>query len=332
MEIFWIILSFVVLLAYGFGILFFNKKLSKMAEEDVQTPSAHVSTRTWGFTLTRRSMQSLLGAIWLLDGLLQLKPQMFSQAFIKQVILPTGQGQPAWVSSLVNWGGNLVVGHLIIWNTLFALVQLALGIALIFNFKLKQTIIASLAWSAIVWIFGEGVGQILTGQSLLLNGAPGAVLIYGLLGIAIWPKNTGDSRQWSHRGIRFSQVSLAILLAFGFVMHLQPTYLTPNGLSQVIAVPWLSKTVVHDGAVVSAVLGLIELGLAMMLLFKFRLRAAVWGSIVLFVLFWWAGQSFGQIIDPLATDFNSGLLMVLLAVCSNPELVKGHIQRQYQIV
>lgn len=328
MEVFWIIITSVVLLSYGFGILFFNNKMSKIAEADSR--GLNVGTRQVVFRVSRRSMQTILGLIWFFDGVFQLKPQMFNQAFIKQVILPTGQGQPLWISALVNWGGHLVVGHLAIWNTLFAVIQLALGVCMIFNFKIKQTIIASLVWSALVWIFGEGVGQLFTGQSLLLNGAPGAVLIYGLVGIAIYPKNEGDTREWRSHSIRFSQLSLGILLAAGFAMHLQPAYLSLNGFSQVIAVPWLAKTIGNGGAVISILLGFLELTLAGLFFCKFGIRFAVGASIVLFTLYWWAGQSFGQIFDPLATDFNSGLLMILLAICSKPELININMDVESQ--
>lgn len=331
METFWIIVTFVVFLSFCFGILFFNNKLSKIAEADSQIIRENVSTRRVVFRISRRSMQTVLGLIWFFDGVFQLKPQMYSQAFTKQVILPTGQGQPAWISSLVNWGGHFVVGHLVIWNTLFALIQLAIGVAMIFNFKIKQTIIASLVWSAIVWIFGEGAGQLFTGQSLLLNGAPGAVLIYGLVGISIFPKTDGKAHEWRSHSIRFGQLSLAILLTIGFAMHLQPAYLTSNGLSQAIALPWLANIIGNDGAITSIVLGVIELLLAVMMFFKFRLRVAVWGSVALFSMFWWVGQSFGQVFDPLATDFNSGLVMILLAICANPELVNITVQEEHQL-
>lgn len=322
MEIFWFVVTFVILLSYGFAILFFNHKLTNLAES-----GAHGEHRRRGkvtLTVSRHKMQIALGAIWFLDGLFQLKPSMFSPSFVKEVILPTGQGQPSWMASVVNWGGHFVVNHLLVWNSLFALVQLALGVALIFNYRIKQTILASLIWSVVVWVFGEGAGQLLSGQTLLLNGAPGAVLLYGLLGVAIWPKNDGDLRAWRTGGIRFARLSLAILLTAGFVMHLQSPYLKPGGLSQAIAVPWIAKAIGSGGDVVSILLGFVELGLALMLFFKVKPRVAAWASILLSVLFWWVGQSFGQIFDPLATDFNSGILMALLAICSSPELGSHH--------
>ncbi|MCF8564284.1 hypothetical protein LLE49_05945 [Alicyclobacillus tolerans] len=282
--------------------------------------------------VSRRTVQTVLGAVWFLDGLLQLKPEMFTSSFIKQVILPTGQGQPDWISTLVNWGAQVADSHIVVWNLLFALVQLALGIALMFNFKTKQTILASIVWSAMVWIFGEGVGQILTGQALLLTGAPGAVLIYALLGIAIWPAKNQPTRQWWVPGIRFAQISLGCLWFAGFLMHFQPSYLTPTGFSQAVSVPWLAKWIGDSSVAVSIVLGLVELALATMLLFKLRLRTAVWASVILSIVYWWVGQSFGQVLDPVATDVNSGPLMALLALCAYPQLWNAFQRRVHHKV
>lgn len=336
MTTYWtMVLSLGLVLLFGFGILKLYTKLEKLAHEDAPPVAASTGPVTnrrdapFSLIVSRRTMQSALGVMWLLDGIFQLKPQMFSQAFVQQVILPTSEGQPVWISAIIHWGAHLVAGHLVVWNSLFALIQLALGVALIFNLKVRHVIVASLIWSGIVWIFGEGTGQLLTGQTLLLNGAPGAVVVYALVGIAIFPKRDGDSRLWRARSVRFAQVSLAGLLALGFVLHLQPVYLTAGGLRQAIMVPWLAEALNSHGAVYSVVLGCIELALAVMLFFRIRLRVAVWLSIVLFILYWWIGQSFGQILDPLATDFNSGLLLVLLAICSNPELI-GHVQSDHE--
>ncbi len=268
--------------------------------------------------ISRRVIQTLLGVVWFVDGLLQLKPQMFTPAFIKEVILPTGNGEPRFVSAIVNWGAGITVGHIALWNSIFAVVQLGIGLALISNFKTKATIITSIIWSAIVWGFGEGFGQILTGQTLLLNGAPGAVVIYALIGIAIWTDKNRDPSSWSKRGIRFAQLSLGTLFLLGCVLHFQGSYLSPTGLSQEVTIPWLAEAIGKQGVIVSIIMAFIELAIATMLILRIRIQAVVWVSIVLSLVFWWAGQSFGQIFSPLATDFNTGLLMAILALCAHP--------------
>lgn len=281
--------------------------------------------------VSRRLVQSVLGALWLVDGLLQLKPKMFTQAFLNQVILPTAQGQPHWIAALVQFGGELTAPHIALWNLAFALVQIALGVAFLLNYRVRATIIASLVWAGIVWVFGEGMGQVLSGQALLLNGAPGAVLLYGLAGVAIWPKDDVRPALWQEQGVRFAQWSLALLWTLGFVMHLQPAYLTSDGMSQTIALGWLAKSLHSTGAAVSLVLAVVELGLAILFTVRRNLRFAAAATVVLSLAFWWIGQSFGQVLDPLATDVNSGLLMALLGVCAAPSLFSSpqlHWSRQ----
>ena len=270
--------------------------------------------------VSRRAIQRILGGIWFFDGLLQLKPQMFTKAFIEQVILPTAQGQPAWIASLVNWGGHLVTPHIVLWNLIFALVQIVIGLGLLFNVMVKTTLILSFIWTLIVWVFGEGLGQILTGQALLLTGAPGAVLLYGLIGVAVWPKDGSAPQEWRESGMKFARYALGVIWILGCVLQFQGAYLTSKGLSQAIPTQWLANILGTNGLIVSVVLGVVQGLLGLFLLANYRVRGSIWVSIVLSAIFWWVGQSFGQIFTPLATDVNSGPLMILLSLCAYPAL------------
>jgi len=268
--------------------------------------------------VSRLWIQRILGAIWFVDGLLQLKPKMFTSDFVNQVILPTGQGQPTWVSSIVNWGGHLVLPQIGLWNLLFALIQILLGLALMFNIKTKPTLQLSILWSLLVWAFGEGFGQLLSGQSLLLTGAPGAVLLYALIAVAIWPDKEQSRSGWRPETLKFARYSLGLVWLAGALLQVQGAYRSAEGLSQVIAVDWLANAMGHHGPLVSMALGGLEFALGIMILFNVRMRVMVSTSIVLSVLFWWVGQSFGQIFSPLGTDLNSGPLLALLSVSALP--------------
>ena len=53
---------------------------------------------------------------------------------------------------------------------------------------------ASVAWSVAVWWFGEGLGGVLNGGANPLSGAPGAVIVYALVAVLLWPADrTGTS-------------------------------------------------------------------------------------------------------------------------------------------
>ena len=272
--------------------------------------------------ISRRTIQTVLGIIWFIDGLLQLKPKMFTKAFVEQVIVPTAQGQPAWIAHTVTWAAHVVAPHIAAYNVVFAVVQLLIGFGLMFNVKLKTTLAVSFVWTIIVWWFGEGFGQLLTGQVLLLAGAPGAVLLYGLIGWAIWPRENDDTHSGavSVRGMYIARWSLGILWILGAILQLQPTYLAPNGVGGSFAVDWMAHLIGNDGVVTSIILAAIELAIGLGALMNRRVRPFMWASIILSLIFWWVGQSFGQMFSTLGTDPNTGPLLILLTFCACPTL------------
>ncbi|RIV23195.1 hypothetical protein D2Q93_07810 [Alicyclobacillaceae bacterium I2511] len=275
--------------------------------------------------ISRRWMQILLGIVWLVDGLLQLKPQMFTKAFVNQVLLSVSQSQPVWIAH-----GMTVVAHWIApniqgWNLLFALIQLALGVALILNILPRLTLIASFVWMLVVWGFGEGFGALFTGQSSALTGAPGAVLLYGLIGISVWPDKNGQIR-WRRQGVLFAHWSLVILWLMNALLQFQPAYLSNPHLVGSTLTPWLANWIGASGVLISVILGIVQLLLAGWIASRRAPHSALWASIILSFLFWWLGQGFGQIFTPLATDFNSGLLYILLSFCAWPRTTA---QRSY---
>ncbi len=78
---------------------------------------------------SRRTVQTVLGLIWLLDGGLQFQSFMYGKGFIQLLTGLTG-GQPQWVSSSVTWGATTLHSHQTVFNTAFALVQIAIGLGL----------------------------------------------------------------------------------------------------------------------------------------------------------------------------------------------------------
>jgi hypothetical protein len=128
----------------------------------------------------RRALQLGLAAIWLLDGVLQYQPFMYTKAFA-QLLAATAAGNPSVIARPITWDASLVEHHLVLLNTIFATIQLLLALA------------ASIAWSIGVWWLGEGLGGVLTGGASPLNGAPGAVIIYALLAVLLWPADRAPS-------------------------------------------------------------------------------------------------------------------------------------------
>ena len=188
-------------------------------------------------------MQGILGVFWFLDGVLQLKPHMFTTQFIKQVLLPTVQGQPLGIGHTITWAANVVAPHIGIYNVIFASVQLFLGIMLIFNWWVRGTLVVSWIWTAMVWWFSEGFGMLLTGQATFLTGAPGAVFLYGLIGIIVWPEDNGKNStlSLSAKKSELARYSLALLWIIGGLLQLQPIYLVQGGLNGVFSLDYFNR-------------------------------------------------------------------------------------------
>ena len=128
--------------------------------------------------ITKRTIQIALGVLWLLDGALQLQPQMFTSNFATQVIAPAAQGQPRLVSGVMHFAIRVFLLHPAIFNSFIAITQLGLGVLILWKRSVKLGLILSIGWGLFVWYVGEGLGGLASGHTLLLMGAPGAALIY----------------------------------------------------------------------------------------------------------------------------------------------------------
>jgi hypothetical protein len=140
----------------------------------------------------RRVLQLALAAIWLLDALLQYQSFMYSRAF-SQMIGATASGNPGVVARPITWDATLVAHHAVLLDTIFATVQLLLAIGIAWRPTVRLALAASIPWALGVWWFGEGLGMVLTSSASPVNGAPGAVIIYALLAVLLWPADRAGS-------------------------------------------------------------------------------------------------------------------------------------------
>src|SRR5579864_4051284 len=145
--------------------------------------------------LSRKALQRILGVLWLIDGLLQLQPQMFTANMINQIMHPMLQGQPGPIEPSLQFIVNQTTIHLFEVNLLIAIVQILLGLGflLLSDRWIRELIFASFVWALVVWYGGEGMSMLLTGTASILSGAPGAVLLYPLLGLAVWPRKQSSA-------------------------------------------------------------------------------------------------------------------------------------------
>jgi hypothetical protein len=257
----------------------------------------------------RRALQVTLGVIWLLDAALQFQPYMFTKAFVRDVILATAPGNPAIVARPIIWAANLMLGHIVLANAAFATIQLLLAFGLFWRPTVRLALAASIAWSAAVWWFGEGLGGVLAGSLDPFDGAPGAVVLYVLLAVLVWPPRDGEP-----------EAALASVAETGPLGTLRARI--------VWAALWAglgcAALAVHGGQVALAFAALCGVAAVTVALGTFApagVIAAVFAGAAI-----WVAQDFGELLSGQATDPNSGPLLIVIAIAFWP--VAGLARRE----
>jgi hypothetical protein len=271
--------------------------------------------------VSRRTLQIGLGLLWLLDGALQLQPFMFTKAFGRTAIATAGAGQPGIVSHPVHFATSLVVAHPTLTNSVFAGVQLALGLGLLLRRTARWALLASIGWAVSVWWLGEGMGGLTAGETLL-TGAPGAALLYAVVALVALPDRDGDS---STAPSRWAIPAWASLWVAGAGLQLAAgnnsgaAFAGMFGDAGMDAGGWIGRidahlASVHYGRGVVAALVAAEVLVAMWALTPGAQRVSVVAGSVLAVTAWLLVQGLGDLTSGQATDPNSGPLILLLGV------------------
>ena len=280
-------------------------------------------------------LQLALAGIWLLDGLLQYQPSMYGAMF-GQMIGGTAQGNPSVIADPISWNTALVAHHLALLNTVFATIQLLLGLGIAYRPTARAALAASIAWSLAVWWFGEGLGGVLSGSASPVSGAPGAVILYALLAVLLWPADRpGVTAPFvAARAVGAPTARLLWLVLWGSLAYfaLTPANRAPQALSDMI----VSMTGGEPGWVTGlenhAAMALANQGLTASIVLAVALAVIATGvllpppfargtlilALVVAAFIWVFGEAFGQILTGGATDPNSGPLLALLALAYWP--------------
>jgi hypothetical protein len=141
----------------------------------------------------RRRLEQVLGLLWLLDGALQFQPSMFRPAFLANLFGMATMGMPGPLSSVLFRATEVVTAHPVVWNAVFATVQVALGLGLLYRPAARFARPASIVWALSVWVAGEGVGGLFMPGMSALNGAPGAAVLYVFAALMLWPRRRPDA-------------------------------------------------------------------------------------------------------------------------------------------
>lgn len=276
----------------------------------------------------RRRLQLALGAIWLLDGLLQYQPAMFSKAF-PSMLADAAAGNPAPVAAPITWSASFIGHHLTISNGAFATIQVLLGLGIAFRRSVKPALAVSVVWALGVWWLGEGLGGVLTGSASPLLGAPGAVLLYAVLAVLVWPGERDANaafvagRTLGAGAARVSWVvlwgAMAVLAALPGAVKASHSGIAASAAGQPGWLAWLgthAASALSSGGLVFAVL-IAVIACGVYLPSASAVRVVVGLTVVLAGLIWLV-EGFGGMLTGGGTDPDSGPLLVLLALAYWP--------------
>jgi hypothetical protein len=272
--------------------------------------------------------------VLLLDAALQFQPYMFGPFFVTQGIEPASAGNPAIVVSSTTWASEVMLRHIALYNTVFAAIQLLIALGLLWRRTVRPALAASIVWALFVWWFGESLGGILIGSSPL-TGVPGAVILYALIAILLWPADRPRTSRLSSPatcgplGARAANLLWLILWGSFSYYLLLPGNRSPDTISGIFAVTdgqpgWitslmngLSSLAGQRGTEISVVLAVCCAVTAVGVFGRTVIRPALILAMALGLLFWVA-EGFGGTLTGQGTDVNTGPILVLLAACYWP--------------
>jgi hypothetical protein len=300
----------------------------------------------------RRSLQVALGVIWLLDAALQYQPYMFTKAFPREVLAPTGPGNPGWIAHPVHWAAHLTAEHVVIFDALFATIQLLIALAFFSRRTVRLALVGSTVWALGIWWMGEGIGGLFVGAQSPVAGAPGAAVLYALVSVLIWPRDvtaaqdpTGSVATRSPlRAVAARVIWLVLWGGFAFE-SLQAANRAPSALHDMVAgiadgeADWLQSVdhgfaaaLAHHGTEVSIALAVGFVLIALSALGTDGIvKSGLLLAIVISALIWVIGENLGEIATGTATDPNTGPLLILLAAAYWPLAVSSEQTQERQL-
>jgi hypothetical protein len=186
-----------------------------------------------------------------------------------------------------------------------------------------------------VWWLGEGFGRVLTGAASPLTGSPGAVVLYGVLAVLLWPTDRPGPVPFTAARAVGANAARAIWVAVWTALAAtalfgSATRHPANLLSSMIAGEpgWLAALDRHaanlvaghgPGLAVAVAAAVVFACIAAGVLAPPNVaRAAIAVAAVVAVAVWVIGENLGQLFSGSATDPNTGPILVLLAVAYWP--------------
>ena len=281
-----------------------------------------------------RILRVSFGVIWIIDGVLQLRPSM-PGGFVTQVASPSLLGGPGWVNEIANPFLNLWNNHPVKLDIVSGIIQLLIGVAMLVNIgpiARRVVLYGSLIWDLLVFIVGNGAGVFYSGAAFA-TGAPAAIIVYAYVSILLL--SADSSKAWVDR-LRPTAYFAGGFLAIGALLQALPaegywqkealsSYLSQMAASQqpsLVAEPvkLYATLASHSPTVANSIMVLVPLSAAALLFIKPKSKPIVLWATFAALFGWWIGQDMG-VFSPTGTDFNSGfpLAVVIFSLLASAE-------------
>ncbi len=280
----------------------------------------------------QRSFRLVLATVWLLDAALQLQPFMFTRGSngFSGMLNGEASGNPGFVYHTVTWNASNIYHQPILTNTIFASIQFLIAFGIVYRRTCKPALALSIFWAMSVWWFGEAAGEVFQGGATPFGGGPGGVLFYALLAVLLWPSEGSDRPFVAARTVGPAAAKAIWAVVWGVLALLSVigSGRSPQALHDLVAglnngqPGWLAhidqsteSLFLHDGTTMAILLAIVCVVVAAGVYMPPAMaQFTVVLAIVVFALIWVAVQNVGGILAGGATDPNSGLLVILLAL------------------
>ena len=221
-------------------------------------------------------------------------------------------------------------------DSVFAAMQILIGIGLLVRETVKPALVLSFVWALGVWALGEGFGMLFTGAASPLTGAPGAALLYVAIGVLVWPRTagpavSGPAAAEGPLGERGGKAIWAVVWSGMGILWLLPANRAGGSISGAISArsrasrggwptcscrsPTPSAT---GGGSVAVVCGVLSFVIGLGPLLSRHTTVFLVAGAALALDYWVFGEAFGGVFTGLGTDPNTGPLLVLLALAVYP--------------
>lgn len=305
-----------------------------------------------------RRLVVALASFWIIDGLLQFQPSMYSRGlngFLANVLQYNTMGRPNLLTDLIRWSVTFTYGtasHQIVFNTLAAIIQIAIGVAILAKRTERSALVASAVWAVVPWVVGEAMGQMLFPQaSMAFTGTPGAALIYLFLSVilirdhgsgasekreTVAEETASEAQGWKRfgsvadLGIAGSTLALAmwaVVWIGSAIFELEFSNWAPGSISAQLSAAsggepgfiasmdrFLGHLLVGRGTVVALLMAVVQAWVGAAALRPELRRIALGLGIAVSLIYWIAGQNFGELFTGNASDPNLGPAMVIFAL------------------